>query len=157
MSDRGWRQEIVEEDIDEGARPCPRELRDHAAVAERLDCGNAADRVFLGETLIRIDVHLREQDGAVPRLDGGLEHRSESVTRAAPLRPEVDYHRCVHRPLDDIVVERALGYLERCHLCSAMTTSAPQPAIRAAGTCSASTPASERWARSIRIGDHAAS
>ena len=137
-------KELIEKDIDERSRPCTREIRYDPAVAERLDCRDATDRVLLRQGWIRVDIHLHEQDGALSCLDRSLEHGSESVTGATPLGPEVDEHRCLGRPGDDILAEGCLGNVQRDQRSPETTTSAAHPAMRAAGTCSNVTPASER-------------
>src|SRR5262249_11558892 len=112
---------------------------------------------------IRVDVHLREGDRAVARRDLLLEHRCESPTGSAPCGPEVHDDRNLVRAVDDQFLEGGLGDVHvpsNAPGASAQpdtTTSAPQPATRAASTCSSATPASEWWLRSISIPGHASS
>ena len=81
------------------------ELRHHPSVAECLDRGDAADGELLREGRVGVDVDLDERDRTLPRRDGRLEHGSEGVARAAPVRPEVDEHGCLRRTRDDVCVE----------------------------------------------------
>ena len=88
------------------------------------------------EARVGVDVDLDERD-RVPRvLDRRLDHRREGVARAAPVRPEVDEHGLSRRSRDHLLLEGLFGGVDRHQALSGMTTSAAQPAISAAGTCS---------------------
>ena len=153
----GRGEKLVEERVDGSARPRPGELGHDPAVPERLHRRNAADREPLREALVGVDVDLDQRDGTCPRFDRGLEHGREGMARAAPLGPEVDEHRPLRGPRDHVGLERLLGHVHAVTLPQRATTSAVQPAISAASTCSGATPASERWSGSISIAAHSSS
>ena len=58
------------------------------------------------------------------------------MARSAPLGPEVDEHRNLGRPRDDVVGRTSPRSRPRCSALPETTTSAAQPAISAAVTCS---------------------
>src|SRR5688500_394269 len=101
--DLARRGQLVEELRDRRGRLRADELGDDVAVPERLDGGDAAHAVALGELGVRVDVHLDELDVVLFRR--ALEHRSELMARAAPVGPEVDDDRVLPRAPEHIVRE----------------------------------------------------
>jgi hypothetical protein len=106
------RQQRVEERVDRGARLRADELRDDAAVLERLHGGDALDPEGTRDRRVRVGVELRERDLALARADRLLQHGRELAARAAPRRPEVDDDGKRARALDDLRLEVLLGDVE---------------------------------------------
>ena len=93
---------------------CTDELGDDAPVTEPLDRRNALDADTSPQRPGFASTSTFASSTAPSRaLDLLLEHRRERVARAAPRRPEVDDHRQLVRPLDDVLVERLLGHVRR--------------------------------------------
>ena len=153
----GRGEQLVEEGVDGGARPRPGELRDDPAVPERLHRRDAADGEPLREGRVGVDIDLDERDGARPsprrrpraRVRArGTGRTSRPRSRRAPdVRPTARSRRSRTSPRSR----------PRRHALPETTTSAAQPAIRAASTCSGATPASERWSGSTAIRGQASS
>ena len=139
-------EELVEKRRDGDRRPRTDELGDDPPVLECLHGGNPLDPEHRREPGVRVDVDLRQLDRARTGCDLGLQDRRERPTRAAPRGPEVDDDRALVRALDHVALEcrlrdvHATSNVRGGGAHSRTTTSAPQPASRAAETCSGSTP-----------------
>ena len=98
-------EQLVDEARNARRRSRADELRHDATVAIRLHRGDALHAVLGGKARVRVDVDLRQLDGACATLDFALEHGSERPTRPTPGCPEVDDHGDVPRALDDVPLE----------------------------------------------------
>jgi hypothetical protein len=74
-------------------------------VAERLHGRDSADPEAVRQRRVGVDVDLGEGDPAVAGLRLALDHRSEGLAGAAPVRPEVDHDGQLRRALDDVRIE----------------------------------------------------
>jgi hypothetical protein len=80
---------------------------------------------------IGVDVELRQDPLAVGLAGQLLEHGTESATRRAPGRPEVDHYGDLERPLDDFFLEIRVVNLDhiRRHVISNSASRSALPAI----------------------------
>src|SRR5204862_4054872 len=101
--------ERVEERLDARRRLGPDELRDDAAVLERLDRWDALDPEGGGEARVGVGVELREDDLALAGVHASLEQRRELAAGAAPFGPEVDDDGDALGALDDLCLEGLFG------------------------------------------------
>ena len=98
-----WCEQLVDEARNARRRSHADELRHDATVAIRLHRGDPLHAVLGGKARVRVDVDLRQLDGACATLDFALEHGSE---RAAHTRlPRSRRSRDVPRALDDLPLE----------------------------------------------------
>src|SRR5215469_5503913 len=106
------RQDGLEEALHRGLGLRADELRDDAAVAERLHGGDAPDPKRLRHLGRFIHVHLREHERAPVQLCQPLQDRAERPARPAPGGPEVHDHGELCRAIQDRRGELRLGYVD---------------------------------------------
>ena len=106
----------------------------------------------LRDARVRVDVDLRENPRAAALGGELLEHRRELLAGPAPLGPEVDDDRHLHRALDDLGLERLLGDVQDDGRRGAATGGGRATAARGVGgTCCGAPPAGGRCsARALR-------
>ncbi len=102
-------QQLVKPRPDLGLGNRAGELTDDPATDDRLDRGDPLDAGGLGKLRVRVHIDLREHPAPAVGLGQPLEYGAELLARAAPRRPEIDHHRGLQRPLQDLGLERRLG------------------------------------------------
>lgn len=89
----------------------PHEPIDDLTVDHGVHGRNRLDPEGLRDRRVGVDVDLGQLNATVGLADHLVEDRTERLARPTPLSPEVDDHRDLVGPLDDIGLERCISYI----------------------------------------------
>jgi hypothetical protein len=99
---RGTRQMGFEKGAYPGQRLRADEFIDHAAIAEQLHRGNAADLELLRQVLVLVGVHLDDLDLAIGLSGHLFQHGSQRTAGTAPGGPEIHEHGQLAGGVEDL-------------------------------------------------------